>query len=386
MSTEGELNQSLKLYVIAGEASGDLHGSNLIAELKKQHGNLQVRAWGGDRMEAAGAEIVKHYRELAFMGFVEVVANLKQILRNIAQCKSDIASWKPDAVILIDYPGFNMRIGPYLKKLGIPVFYYISPQIWAWKQSRVHKIKEFVDRMFVILPFEKEFYQRFDMDVDFVGHPLIDAIAHFNNEPIDETAFRKEWRLEGSKPLILMMPGSRRQEVSVMLPLMLEAAGQFEDFELVVAAAPSLEESFYREVVRGKDVKIIHGKTYSLLGMAHAAMVTSGTATLETALFGVPQVVCYKGSFISYLIARQLIKVDFISLVNLVMKRKVVTELIQSGLTPETLTAELKRIIGDTPFRSQQLADYDLLKQELGGEGASALTASLMLKTLKDPS
>lgn len=386
MSEDKKLNQPLKLYVIAGEASGDLHGSNLIAELKKQHGNLLIRAWGGDRMEAEGAEIVKHYRELAFMGFVEVVANLRQIFRNIALCKSDIAEWKPDAVILIDYPGFNMRIGPFVKKLGIPVFYYISPQIWAWKQSRVHKIKEFVDQMYVILPFEKEFYRRFEMEVEFVGHPLIDAIAKFNHEPIDEAAFRKEWGLGGSKPLILMMPGSRKQEVSAMLPLMLEAAGQFADFELVVAAAPSLEESFYREVVQGKDVKIIHGKTYSLLRMAHAAMVTSGTATLETALFGVPQVVCYKGSYVSYLIARQLIKVDFISLVNLVMKRKVVTELIQSDLTPATLTAELKRIIGDTPFRSQQLADYDILRQELGGEGASALTASLMLKTLKDPS
>lgn len=381
--TEQKIDNPLKFYLIAGEASGDLHGANLIRQLKKQHPNSSFRAWGGDRMEAAGANVVKHYRELAFMGFVEVITNLRTILKNIARCKKDIASYQPDALILIDYPGFNMRIGPFAKALGIPVYYYISPQIWAWKQKRVYKLKEFVHRMFVILPFEKDFYARFDMDVDFVGHPLLDAIVEFNLTPLNEEELCERWGVDPEKRLVALLPGSRKQEVKVMLQVMLKAAAGRDDLQLVVAAAPSLEPEFYHEVLRGTDVQVVYGQTYSLLRMAHAAMVTSGTATLETALFDVPQVVCYKGNFMSYLIARQLVKVKYISLVNLIMDREVVRELIQKDMNPKTLGKELERITDQESYRDKMQKDYNYLRQVLGGEGASAVTADLLLKTLK---
>ena len=380
--TEQKVDKPVRFYLIAGEASGDLHAANLILQLKKQHPNSSFRAWGGDRMEAAGAEVVKHYRELAFMGFVEVITNLRTILKNIARCKKDIATHQPDALILIDYPGFNMRIGPYAKSLGIPVYYYISPQIWAWKQNRVHKLKQFVHRMFVILPFEKDFYAKFDMDVDFVGHPLLDAIAEFNRTPLNEEELFENWGVDPEKRLVALLPGSRKQEVKVMLQVMLKAAARRDDLQLVVAAAPSLEPDFYREVLRGTDVQVVYGQTYSLLRMAHAAMVTSGTATLETALFDVPQVVCYKGNYMSYLIARQLVKIKYISLVNLIMDREVVRELIQKDMNPKTLGKELGRISDDVNYREKMKSDYSELRQVLGGEGASAVTADLLLKTL----
>lgn len=373
----------LKFYVIAGEASGDLHGANLIKELKRQHPDSTFRAWGGDRMEAAGAEVVKHYRDLAFMGFIEVIANLRTILRNIDACKKDIAQCKPDAIILIDYPGFNMRIGPFAKQLGIKVLYYISPQIWAWKQNRVHKLKQFVDRMYVILPFEKEFYKRFEVDVDFVGHPLLDAIGQYNREPFDETAWRQQHDLPVTTPLVVMLPGSRKQEVRTMLNVMTEAARRFSGYTFVVAGAPSLEPAFYHEVLKGQNVRVIHGETYALLRMAHAAMVTSGTATLETALFKVPQVVCYKGNQVSYLIARRLVKVDYISLVNLIMGREVVKELIQREMNPDTVSEQLRGLCEDGKVRGDMMEAYEALREKLGGEGASELTAKLMLKTLK---
>ncbi len=376
-------DSTLKFYVIAGEASGDLHGANLIKELKQQHPDSTFRAWGGDRMEAAGAEVVKHYRDLAFMGFIEVIANLRTILRNIDACKNDIAQFKPDAIILIDYPGFNMRIGPFAKQLGIKVLYYISPQIWAWKQNRVHKLKQFVDRMYVILPFEKEFYKRFDVDVDFVGHPLLDAIGQYNREPFDETAWRQQHDLPVTTPLVVMLPGSRKQEVRTMLNIMTEAARRFSGYTFVVAGAPSLEPSFYHEVLKGQNVRVIHGETYALLRMAHAAMVTSGTATLETALFKVPQVVCYKGNQVSYLIARRLVKVDYISLVNLIMGREVVKELIQHEMNPDSVSEQLRGLCEDGKVRGDMMGAYNALREKLGGEGASELTAKLMLKTLK---
>lgn len=382
MSSLPTQTKPLKFYVIAGEASGDLHGANLIRAIKAEHPESEFRAWGGDRMQAAGADVVKHYRDLAFMGFVEVIANLRTILGNIKQCKQDIEAYKPDAVILIDYPGFNMRVGPFVKSLGIKVLYYISPQIWAWKQKRVFKLRDFVDRMYCILPFEKDFYARFNMDVDFVGHPLLDAIAEFNRQPFDEEHFRQTNNLPANKKIIALLPGSRKQEVKVMLNVMLEAAANRDDLQLVVAGAPSLDEEFYREVLRGTDAQVIHGQTYSLLRIAHAAMVTSGTATLETALFGVPQVVCYKGNFVSYLIARQLIKVKYISLVNLIMDRVVVKELIQQEMNPKQLRAELTRITDDHDYRGVMEQDFDSLRQVLGGEGASEVTAKLMLKTL----
>lgn len=372
----------MKFFLIAGEASGDLHGANLIRAIKEQAPESEFQAWGGDRMEAAGANISMHYRELAFMGFVEVIANLRTILKNIEKCKKEIAAYQPDTLVFIDYPGFNMRIGAFAKEQGIKTFYYISPQVWAWKQKRVYKLRSFVDQMFVILPFEQDFYAQFGMKVDFVGHPLLDAIGQYNREPFDEQGLRKEWGLSTEKPVVALLPGSRKQEVKAMLQVMLQAVEDIHDTEFVVAGAPSLELSFYKEVLKGSEVKVVQGNTYGLLRMAKAALVTSGTATLETALFDVPQVVCYKGNVFSYLIARQLVKVKYISLVNLIMDRVVVKELIQREMNVQSVRNELSKLLGDDNYRSKMKADYAELRQVLGGEGASEVTAKLMLKTL----
>ena len=372
----------MKYYIIAGEASGDLHGANLIKQLVKQDPQAEIRAWGGDRMEAAGAELVKHYRELAFMGFIEVIANLRTILRNIKFCKKDIAEFQPDAVILIDYPGFNLRIAPFAQSLNTKVFYYISPQIWAWKQSRVKIIQKYVDRMFVILPFEKEFYERFGVDVDFVGHPLLDALE--DDQLVKQT--REEFLANnnlGEEKIVALLPGSRRQEINSMLPTMLAASKKFPDYQYVIAGAPSIEEEFYRELTRGKPVEYVTGQTYTLLRYSHAALVTSGTATLETGLLGIPEVVCYKGSWVSYQIARRLVKVDYISLVNLIMEREVITELIQDDMNEKRLAQEMEKILENESVRSRMTGDFDKLREILGGAGASEVTASLMLKNLK---
>ncbi|TND08068.1 MAG: lipid-A-disaccharide synthase [Bacteroidetes bacterium] len=363
----------MKYYVIAGEASGDLHGSNLLKQLSRLDPQAQFRCWGGDMMNAQGAELVKHYRELAFMGFAEVLMNLRTILRNIDFCREDIRRWKPDAVILIDYPGFNLRIAGFAKSLGIKVFYYISPQVWAWKESRVQKIKQVVDHLFVILPFEKPFYDKHQYHVDFVGHPLLDAIGEFDAE----TGLSRDER-----KIIALLPGSRRQEIGTMLPIMLDAAEKFPGYRFVIAGAPSVPASYYQSVTGDRPVEIIAGKTYALLRNAYAALVTSGTATLETALFGVPEVVCYKGGAISYQIAKRLVKVKYISLVNLVMDKEVVKELIQYELTTENLANELRKITEDENYRNQLLSDYDVLKQKLGGSGASEKTAGLILQYL----
>lgn len=372
----------MKYYIIAGEASGDLHGANLVKELKKQDANFESRGWGGDRMQIEGVEIVKHYRDLAFMGFVEVVANLRTIFKNIKFCKQDILAYKPDVVILVDYPGFNLRIAEFLHEQGIKVFYYISPQVWAWKQSRVHKIKKFVDRMFVILPFEKDFYKQFDYQVDYLGHPLLDEIHHFSQQLISREEFLKQNNL-ADKPIIALLPGSRTQEINKKLPIMLSVVDHFKDYQFVIAGAPSKEEEFYQNLIPNNKIKVIHGKTYQLLAFSHSALVTSGTATLETALFDVPEVVCYKGSPISYQIAKRLIKVDYISLVNLIMDKEVVKELIQGELTTKNLIEELNKIIGGEG-REKMLADYKELKTKLGGVGASQKIAQKMVAYLKD--
>lgn len=367
--------QTLKYYFIAGEASGDLHASNLIKALKSQDQDSEIRAWGGDFMEKAGAEIVKHYRELAFMGFVEVLLNIRTILGNLKWCKKDILEFKPEVLVLIDYPGFNLRIAEWAHQKGIKVLYYISPQIWAWKQTRVFKIKRDVGRMLTILPFEKDFYSNFDMEVEFVGHPLLDAIQGRE----DFTA--NERRLElgipvNDKKVLALLPGSRKQEIKSMLPLMLEAARIY-NLEYVIAGAPSQDLSFYQEVAREKDFPIVFGKTYELLEIADAALVTSGTATLETALFKVPEVVCYKGSAISYQIAKRLVKIKYISLVNLVMDRMVVKELIQSEFNLKNLKSELAFILSESG-RTQILKDYQVLNQKLGGPGASERSAKIL--------
>lgn len=357
----------MKYYVIAGEASGDLHASNLLKEIRKNDPAAEFRGFGGDLMQAQGTHLVRHYRDLAFMGFIEVIANLRTILRNIGACKADIAQWKPDALILVDYPGFNLRIAPFAKEKGIPVFYYISPQIWAWKQSRVHKIAASTDKVFCILPFEKDFYKGFGYDVEFVGHPLLDAL----DQPSGDFSLQNDGR-----KIIAVLPGSRRQEIKTMLPEMLKVKKEFPEYRFVIAGAPSQPESFYREIPGSDSTEIVFGQTYALLRNAYAAVVTSGTATLETALHNVPEVVCYKGSAISYFIAKQLVKVKYISLVNLVMDREIVRELIQDEMNPRLITEELRKLVG--PKRDEMLAQYNELKAKLGGTGASARTAQLI--------
>jgi lipid-A-disaccharide synthase len=365
----------VKYYIIAGEASGDLHSSNLMKELKKRDADASFRCWGGDLMREQGADLVKHYRDLAFMGFTEVIMNLKTILGNIDFCKKDILEHRPDVLILVDYPGFNLRIAEFAKQQNIKVFYYISPQVWAWKQSRVHKIKRIVDRMFVILPFEKEFYKKFDYNVDFVGHPLLDAVK-------DDTLLSSN-DIKSEKPVIALLPGSRKQEISVMLPLMLTMVKFFPEYQFVIAGAPSQNKEYYEEFIKDADIKIVYNQTYPLLKKAEAALVTSGTATLETALFGVPEVVCYKGGKISYLIAKQLIKVKYISLVNLIMDKEIVKELIQNELNEKNLKTELDKLL-KPESRKRMLEDYMVLKEKLGGSGASGKTAELMINYLKN--
>jgi len=307
----------MKYYLIAGEASGDLHGANLMRALAEIDPQAQFRFWGGDRMEAVGGKLIKHYRDLAFMGFWEVVTNLRTILRNIDLCKGDITAYQPDALIFIDYPGFNMRIAKWAKQQGIPTHYYISPQIWAWKENRIKAIRRDVDAMYVILPFEKDFYEgKHGYPVHFVGHPLLDAIA--TRREVSMEVFKRENGLD-ERPIIALLPGSRKQEIAKMLSVMLSVVGSYHPYQFVIAGAPSLGYDFYRQFIREENVHFVSGKTYDLLSHAHAALVTSGTATLETALFRVPEVVCYRGNWISYQIAKRVISLKYISLVNLIM-------------------------------------------------------------------
>lgn len=369
----------MKYYIIAGEASGDLHGSNLMKALLEEDSKAEIRFWGGDLMKSVGGKIVKHYRELAFMGFIEVIFNLKTILNNISFCKKDIASFQPDALVFIDYPGFNMRIAKWAKERGIPTHYYISPQIWAWKENRIDAIKRDFDYLYVILPFEKEFYElKHNFPVNFVGHPLIDAIQNQTFISIDD--FIKENNLE-EKPIIAILPGSRKQEISKMLTVMLSVVDDFRDYQFVIAGAPSQDHSFYLPFLQSKNVHFISNKTYELLSHATAALVTSGTATLETALFKVPEVVCYKGSWASYQIAKRIITLKYISLVNLIMDQEVVTELIQDNCNTKNIKIELQKIL-NPDHRKGLLADYLLLEEKLGGGGASKKTAQHIVRSL----
>ncbi len=327
-------------------------------------------------MAAAGAEVVKHYRDLAFMGFTQVVMNLRTILRNIETCKKDIEAFRPDALILIDYPGFNLRIAEWAHAKGIPVHYYISPQVWAWKKGRVHTIKKVVDRMYVILPFEKPWYANYGLEVDFVGHPLLDAIEQEGRSPL--TALPGD----DGRPVVALLPGSRRQEIARMLPLMVAISRRFPQHRFVLAAAPAVPDEVYAQGIGDAPITVVKDRTYDVLRSARAALVTSGTATLETALFGVPEVVCYSGSALNVWIAKRLVDIRFISLVNLIMDREVVRELIQSDLTVENLSAELERLLQEGPYRSRMQGDLRELQQRLGGPGASARVASAVWKSL----
>ncbi|MFT3701539.1 MAG: lipid-A-disaccharide synthase [Agriterribacter sp.] len=362
----------MKYYIIAGEASGDLHGSNLIKALKQQDANAEIRAWGGDMMEAAGATIVKHFRDLAFMGFTEVLMNLRTIFRNLSFCKKDILEYQPDALILIDYPGFNLRIAQWAKQQGLKIIYYISPQVWAWKENRVKQIKQCVDKMLVILPFEKDFYAGWNYEVEYVGHPLVEVIDDFT-----KNASQQPDVLFSSDKVIALLPGSRKQEILKKLPVMLEVSKYFPDYTFVVAKAPGQTDAFYNDLLANyTNVKSVTGKTYALLMHAKAALVTSGTATLETALFAVPEVVCYKGSPISYEIAKRVIKIKYISLVNLIMDKLVVKELIQHDLTVETLKKELTELLTNEAKKKQLAEDYAALRNLLSQGGHASSNAA----------
>ncbi|MCB9284504.1 MAG: lipid-A-disaccharide synthase [Lewinellaceae bacterium] len=376
----------MKYYLIAGEASGDLHGSNLMKSLSGEDPGARFRVWGGDLMENAGGELVKHYRDLAFMGFLEVVKNLPTIFRNIRFCKADILAFQPEALILIDYPGFNLRIAEWAAGQGIRVFYYISPQLWAWHASRVKIIQASVERMFTILPFETEFYKKYQYEVSYVGHPLLDVVAAFTPAP----DFRQRNQLPNA-PLIALLPGSRKQEISRMLRVMLESIPLFpENYHFAIAGAPAIEAVFYEEILRqhpkapAERITVLYRQTYDLLHEAVAAAVTSGTATLETALFGVPQVVCYRGNALSFQIAKRLVKVPFISLVNLVAGKEIVRELIQHQLTPDAIADALLPLLPDNPERARMKAAYEALQKKLGGAGASKRTAKEIIALLSN--
>jgi len=357
----------MRYYLIAGEASGDLHGSNLIKALHQREADATIRCWGGDKMEAAGATLVKHYKELAFMGFVEVISHLPEILKNLKHCKQDILSFRPDVLVLIDYPGFNLRIAKWAHEAGIKVCYYISPQVWAWKENRVRKIKASVDKMLVILPFEKEFYGKHGFEVTYVGHPLAEVVEKELQYPAEKLSDR---------PVIALLPGSRQQEIRLKLPVMLRVVRLFPDYQFIVAKAPATDTAVYQDFLKHfPEVFLVEHGAYNLLKQAKAALVTSGTATLETALFGVPEVVCYKGNFLSYQLAKRLIKVKYIALVNLILNKPAVRELIQNDFNPKNLQEALQELLTDTERQEAIQSDYTRLWTLLAKEKSSEKAA-----------
>ncbi len=374
----------MKYYIIAGEASGDLHASNLIKELRLRDTGADIRCWGGDKMQEAGAVLVKHYRDLAFMGFAEVLLNLRTIFRNLAYCKKDILQYKPDALILVDYPGFNLRIAKWARQQGLRIIYYISPQVWAWKENRVKMMKECIDLMLVILPFEKEYFHRkWNWEVEYVGHPLVQVVEQFRSggnrlQAVDRAGSSTG---RGDSARVALLPGSRKQEIMKKLPVMLEVSRLFPHHEFVVAKAPGMEDDFYTRVLDGySNVRAVSNQTYALLMESDAALVTSGTATLETALFGVPEVVCYKGSWISYQIGKRLVKVKYISLVNLIMDKLVVKELIQDELTVDNVARELAQLLTNEERVRAIREDYAKLGELLGREGHASARAAASIQ------
>ncbi len=374
----------MRYFLIAGEASGDLHGSNLVRELKLQDPQAQFRFFGGDLMAAqAGVPPVKHYSEMAFMGFVRVLMNLRKIGRNMEQCKADIVDFKPDVVVLIDFAGFNLRIAEFAKSLGLKTVFYISPKIWAWKQNRIKKIKKYIDKMLTILPFETEFYARFDYPVEYVGNPILDAIEEFRSgDHQTEADFRKANNLT-DKPIIGLLAGSRKQEVDFMLPVMIEVSRQFPEYQFVISGAPGLDRDYYTKVI-GADcnIPIVFGQTYNLLKFSRAALVTSGTATLETALFGVPEAVLYRISAPDFLyrIGRKLLKVKWISLANLIVGREIIRELVQMDCNPHTIADELRKILDNEQYDAEFQRNYAELRQRMGSAGASQRAAQAVIK------
>ena len=368
----------MKYYIIAGEASGDLHASNLVAEIKKKDKKAEFRGCGGDLMKAQGVDLLKHYRMMAYMGFVEVAVNLRKVLRNIAQCKKDILEYQPDVLVLVDYPGFNLRIADFAHEKGFKVFYYISPQVWAWKRRRVLKIKKTVDKMLVIFPFEEEFYKNYGVDVTYVGNPLLDELAKFGTA--NRSIFLRRNSLGEKREIIALLPGSRKQEVKRMLPEMLKVIPDFPEYQFVIAGLSSIGKDFYKNLMGNADAFFIEDQTYELLQNSSAAVVTSGTATLEAALFTVSEVVCYKANYLSYLIAKWLIKVKYISLVNLVMDKEVVKELIQNEMNKVNIAKALASVLRNGKRQRQILEDYEELCERLGNAGASEKAAEAVYK------
>jgi len=366
----------MKYFLIAGEASGDLHGAHLVRAIKDMDSEANIQCWGGDKMQEAGAKVCKHIRELAFMGFVEVLLNLPQILKNFKLIKQQILSFEPDMVIFIDYPGFNLRMAEWTHKQGIQNAYYIAPQVWAWKENRVHKMRKYIDQLYVILPFEKEYFESHDIDTRYVGHPLLEGITDKLDGLSKKTNDRK---------IVALLPGSRKQEIEKMLPVMIKALESFPDTSAIIAGAPNMNRDFYHKWTKtNENISLLENKTYDLLGQADYALVTSGTATLETALFQVPQIVLYKGNWISYQIARRIVNLDYISLVNLIMNREVVKELIQNDFNTKTLKKEFKKIL-EKEHRNKIFKDYFELEQKLGGKGASEKTAQFIVKSIQKP-
>ncbi|MGB8490530.1 MAG: lipid-A-disaccharide synthase [Bacteroidales bacterium] len=371
----------MKYFIIAGEQSGDLHGSNLVRELFMADRNAVIKCWGGDLMESAGASLLMHYRKTAFMGFVAVLKNLRAITANLNLCKSQITQFAPDVVILIDYPGFNLRIAGFAKESGIKVFYYISPKLWAWNEKRVEKVRRYVDRMYIIFPFEKEFYKGHGIKAEYMGNPLMDEIERRKLALPDNEVIRSSLGIDG-KPVVALVAGSRRNEVEYVLPQMVKAAENFREYRFIVTGVRNLPDELYLKIIGEKPVILIKDMTYEVLSISEAALVTSGTATLETALFNIPQIVCFRGDFISMAIAWIVIKVKFISLVNLILGYEAVRELVQYSLNEKTIGAELKSILPGGSKRERMLEDYRKIRQILGPAGASARVAGDMIENL----
>ena len=370
----------MKYYIISGEASGDLQCSQLIHALKKLDSEGDFRAWGGDLMQKEGAVLVKHYRELAFMGFWEVVSHLPTILRNISFCKKDILRYMPDVIIYVDYPGFNLRIAKWAKNKGFKNHYYISPQVWAWKENRIKQMKATLDSLYVILPFEKNYFeQKHNFPVHYVGHPLMDQLSKYSRDP----KFCEKNNLTPKKPIIALLPGSRLQEIRKMLPIFNKIASKFKKFQFVVAGAPGIDPKQYSQFMKSNSLNFVHEKTYQLLLNSCAALVTSGTATLEAALLKIPQLVCYKCSPITYWIGKKVIKLKYISLVNLILEKEAVVELIQNDCTYEKLVVELETLLQKNSLEKMN-QNYILLKEKIGGRGASEKTAKLIFDSIRN--
>ncbi len=371
----------MKYYLVAGEASGDLHGSNLMKALLETDPEADFRYYGGDLMQSVGGILVKHIREMAFMGFIDVIANIRTITRNMKICRNDIILFKPDALILIDYPGFNLRIAEYVHKGDIKIFYYISPKVWASRESRIKKIRKYVHKLFVIFPFEKEYFKQKGIEVEYLGNPLTDSIAEFRRKNIDPRQIRKELSPDG-KPVVALLSGSRKYEISRCLPEMVEAASHFPEYHFIVAGAPSIDPAQYQKILEGTAIKIVYNRTYELLQLSYAAVVTSGTATLETGLFRVPQVVIYKIGHFTYRLGKLFVNIRFFSLVNIIADREVVKELLQFNLAKD-IRNELARLLHEESYRKRMIADYDEIILKLGKEGTSKRIAERICEMLK---